>query len=156
MGNQLTYDQQENPSLGNLIAGNWLTIVAGCVYIVSLFLDWASAGGWLYSKGTVFLVGISNASGLPGLQIVTLLAAVGCILLCVPFLRRQWQGIARVAAMIQVVLSFLGLLPFVLLPFELETWIPKGELLFGGWLGLLAAFGLLIGAIWTLVEARQQ
>lgn len=148
MNSQTTPDQNEarNPT-----TGNWITIIAGCLFIISLFLDWATAGGFLFSRGTGFLIGISHASGLPQLFILTLLAAIGSILLGVPALKRR-LGAARPIRTIQIVLAVIGLLPFGFLPFELSTWMPDGRLVFGGWLALLAALGLLAGAVQTFKE----
>lgn len=161
MKTQMTNEQQVKPSLSNLTTGNWIIIIAGCLFIVSLFLDWASAGGFLISKGITFMSNsfkISISSGLPNLFLFTLLAAIGCILLCLPFLFLKGQNRAnyKFIPIIQIILSILGLLPFILLPFELKTWLPSGQVEIGGWLALLTTFGLLIGAILTLTEIRQQ
>ena len=64
---QITHEQQGKPSLSHLTTGNWIIIIAGILFIVSLFLDWASAGGILIFKGIAFMkFAISRATGLPG------------------------------------------------------------------------------------------
>lgn len=153
MKTQMTHDLQGKPSLGNLTAGNWIIIVAGFLFIVSLFLPWASAGGILVKKGIGFM---RFSSGLPRLNFFTLLAAISCILLCIPFQKRQNRAKYKVIPIIQIILSILGLLPFILLPFQLKKWVPSGQVEIGGWLAIVTAFGLLIGAILTLTEIRQQ
>jgi len=157
---QMTHEQQRKPSLSNLTAGNWITVIAGCLFIVSLFLDWTSAPGFLFAivhKGIAFMkFGRGTASGLPYLYFFTLLAAIGCICLCLPFLKQQNRGNYKVIPIIQIFLSVLGLLPFVLLRLELKTWRPVGQIEIGGRLAIVAAVGLLIGAIVTWTEIRQQ
>lgn len=144
-----------NKRVQSITTGNRITIISGCLFIFSLFLNWASAGGFLYSKGFGFLtVSKSKASGLPELFFLTLLAAIGCILLSVPLLKKLGKDKAMPIA--RVVLAILGLLPFGLLPFELRTWMPYGQLEFGGWIALLAALGLLMGAILTFNETQQK
>lgn len=150
MNNKLT-----NRILQNLTTGNRITIISGCLFIFSLFLDWASAGGFLYSRGFGFLtISKSKASGLPELFFLTFLAAVGCILLSIPLLKKLGKGKSLPTA--RVILAAIGLLPFGLLPFELRTWMPYGQLEFGGWLALFAALGLLIGAILIFNETQQK
>jgi hypothetical protein len=152
-----TQEQRGTLSLSNLTVGNWVIVVSGCLFLVSLFLDWASAGGFIIQKGMSFMeLGTSKSSGLPELNLFTCLAAIGCILLCLPFLKGQNRANKTVIPIVQLVLSIIGLLPFILLPFELKTWLPYGHVEIGGWLAIVAAFGLLIGAILTLTETRRQ
>jgi hypothetical protein len=155
MKTETANEQQGKPSLGNLTTGNWIIIVAGYLFIVSLFLPWASTGGFfkLVQKGIGFM---RFSSGLPRLNILTLLAAIGCILLCIPFQKRQNRAKYKVIPVIQIILSILGLLPFILLPLQLKKWEPPGQIEIGGWLAIVAALGLLIGAILTLTEIRHQ
>lgn len=148
MDNQITNDQN---GVRNLSTGNWISIIAGSLFIVSLFLDWASAGGFMYSKGIGFIVTLkSYASGLYEPFFLALLAAIGCALLSVPILKKLGKG--KTVSTTRIILAVLGLLPFGFLPFELRTWIPEGQLEFGGWLAILASLGLLTGAILSFSE----
>lgn len=135
----------------NLTTGNWITIIAGCVFIVSLFLDWASAGGFMSTTGIGFIVTLkSYASGLYEPFFLALLAAIGCSLLSIPVVKKRGKG--NIIPITRIVLAVLGLLPFGLLPSELRTWMPEGQLELGGWLAILSAFGLLIGAVLSFRE----
>jgi len=62
------------------------------------------------------------------------------------------HGKGKIVPITRIILAVLGLLPFGLLPFELRTWMPEGQLELGGWLAIFAAFGLLIGAVLSFKE----
>jgi hypothetical protein len=132
------------------VAGSRIMLIAGGVFLVSLFMEWASAGGFLISNGFAMMsIGISRASGMPLLSFLALVAVIGCALLSIPSLR------FKQTAFVQIALSVLGLLSFLLLFFELKAWKPFGQLEAGGWIGLLATIGLLIGAVVAWKETRE-
>lgn len=150
---QIPHKENRKVLFNNLTAGNYIIIISGFLFIVSLFLDWASAGGFLFSKGIAFMkLKRSISSGLPKINIFTLFTVIGCVLLCFVSLKEQKRINYKVISIVQIVLSIFGLLPFILLPFELKTWIPPGHIEIGGWLAIVATFGVLGGAILTLIE----
>ncbi len=133
-----------------------LILFSAVVFVVSLFFDWATAGGWLVSGGLSFLpLIVSKASGLPNSFLPTLIAAIACAALTLPVVPvpPSWLNSGKIP-LVMVILAVLGLLPFLLLPYELSTWSPHGQLLFGGWLGFFSALSLLIGTIWSY-QGRQ-
>jgi hypothetical protein len=130
--------------------GNRIMLIAGGVFLASLFMEWASAGGFLISNGLAMMrIGISHASGMPLFSFLALVAVIGCALLSIPSLR------FKQTALVQIALSVLGLLSFLILFFELKAWKPFGQLESGGWIALLATIGLLIGAIIAWGETRE-
>lgn len=141
----------------NLAIGIWIIFISGCLFIVSLFLEWASVPGFLVFKGISFMqIDTSLSSGLPQLNLITLVTTITCMLLCLPFMKGQNARGYRNTSISQIILSILGILPFILLPFEIKTWLPSGTVEFGGWLAIVSVFGLLIGAIVHFTKIRQE
>lgn len=141
----------------NLTTGIWIVFISGALFIISLFLDWT--GGFIVSKGISFMMdvgGTSTTSGLPQLYFITFITTIGCLLLCFQFLKRRYGRNYRSISIGLIILSILGILPFILLPFELKTWINAGAVKFGGWLAIFSVFGLLIGSIMNFIKIRQE
>lgn len=141
--------------LNNFASGSWIVIFSGIIYIISLFLVWVT-NGFLISKGVSFLaVRTSFASGMPQLNLITLLTVIGCILLSILILNGKKSTKFKRLSITQIILSFLGVLPFILLPFELKTWTPPGHIEFGAWLAIAAALGICFGALWNFLKIRK-
>lgn len=155
MNTQIEYTENEKKSLNNLNTGNWIVILSGALYVISLFLVWTT-NGFFINKGIAFLqIRTSFASGMPQLNLITLLAVLGCIFLCIPFLNGKNSKKLRSLSITQIILSILGVLPFILFPFELKTWSPPGNIEYGAWLAMAAALGVLIGAILSFIKIRK-
>lgn len=155
MSTQKSNEQKVKPSLSNLSVGNWIVIIFSILFIISLFQVWASTGGFLQTKGIGFLeIRTSFASGLPQLNLISLLTTIGCILLCIPFVSGKWVAKFKIFSISMITLAFIGMLPFILLPFELKTWTPSGSIEFGAWLAIAATLGIFIGSILNFVKVK--
>ena len=137
-------------------SGNWIVLIFGAMFIVSLFLPWTNTGGFVQGGITLMKIRISRVSGMPMLYIITLLTTISCILLCLPFLKDHNTLKYRYISISQIILSFLGILVFAMLPFEFKTWIPYVTKLFGFWLAIFSLFGVFIGSIMNFIKIRQE
>ena len=154
MNTQINHTENEKTSLNNLNTGNWIVILSGALYVISLFLDWTT-NGFFIVKGYAFLeIRTSFASGMPQLNLITLLTVLGCIFLCIPFLKGKNSAKLKRLSITQIILSVLGISLFILLPFELKTWTPPANIGFGAWLAMAAALGVLTGAILSFIKIR--
>lgn|GEM_PF-5841528 len=102
------------------------------------------------------LGGKSDTSGLPNLNFITLITTIGCMLLCLLFLKRRYRRNYRNISIGMIILAILGILPFILFLFELKSWTPSGKVEFGGWLAIVSVFGILIGAILNYIKIIQE
>ena len=140
----------------NLSAGNQLVVFSGLLFIISLMFAWTQNkyGLILTTMGYGYIDFYISRSGWPNLIPVSLLAAVGCILLCIPFLKPVDMNKKKKYLMfvsIQIVLSVLGLLAILILWFiQLPTF--NGRFMFGAWLGVISMVGLIYGACRTRSE----
>jgi len=141
----------------NLNAGIWVVLISSALFIVSLFLYWSSCS-FIVDKGLFFmeLGGKSDTSGLPNLNFITLITTIGCMLLCLLFLKRRYRRNYRNISIGMIILAILGILPFILFLFELKSWTPSGKVEFGGWLAIVSVFGILIGAILNYIKIIQE
>jgi hypothetical protein len=147
------------PERGDPVGAIWFTALCSVVTLLSFFfLSWSSLRGFLSIISTGYGLassGISRASGLPlSLLFAIPAAAFGCILLCLPFLKAG-DRTSPLVPIAQIVLVILGLLSFILLPFEFRTW-SGGKVVaeFGLWLAAVAMIGALIGGFTSLSRVR--
>ena len=149
--------QNDNPpKLSNLSAGNRISIFSGFLFFVSLLFNWTETdfGMVMTTRGYEYLDFNVTRSDLPNLIPFSILATLGCILLCIPFLKpvdKDKKKSYLVYAIIQTLLSVIGLHGILILWF-IQLPASNSGLLFGGWLGLIAISGLLYGSIKTRSE----
>jgi uncharacterized membrane protein (UPF0136 family) len=157
MVEQVDVPKSTKISFRDLPDGFKIIIISALLYIITLFFTWVGQKGFIgvYRTGISFMhIVISHSSGLPFFFLVTLISAILCIVLCIPFFKLQNIENKKSIPIILIVLSSIGVLPYLLLPFELREWSPPGQFLFGGWLSLLCAIGILIGAIRAFIQVK--
>jgi hypothetical protein len=135
--------------------GNWIVIISGAMFIVSLFLPWTNTGGFVNGGISLMKIRISRVSGMPMLYIISLFTTISCMLLCFLFLKKHNTSKYKNISISQIILSILGIMIFALFPFEFSTWRPYVIKLFGFWLAIVSLLGVFIGVIVNFVKIGQ-
>lgn len=148
--------QKNRVQLSNLSVGNVLVIFSGLLFFVSLFFNWTEYdyGMVITSKGYEYIDFYVSKSGWPNLVPLSLMAAIGCILLCIPFLKPLDMDRIKeylIFVNVQIALSILGIHGILIL-WSIQLPSFKGRFLFGAWLGLISMAGQIYGSFKTRSE----
>lgn len=148
----------------NLSLKNWIIVVSSFISIICFFLTWHRAifidgEVWTSDSGLTFALAGASTSGIPLQSIyATLGAAVISLFLCMMYLR-QGRETKKIIPLTQVILGFMGLVPFVLLMLAVRYVArrsPSGIVMhwfsYFFFIAILAMIGILVGAILSYIE----
>jgi hypothetical protein len=151
----------------NLSLGNKIIVISSIVAIIFYFFPWLATvtpGGitlQMESGLEIALPGINKELGISmfnlSLQVVfaTLIAAIFCLILCLTYLIKG-RSTKKIVPITQFILSLIGLLPFIILMFEVRNW--TGVTVVSSyffWITILAMIGILIGSILSYIEINR-
>ncbi len=137
-----TQVKEKRVSLRNLTIGNWISLSAGVVFIISLFLPWFSWGSYAthmqfslteaVSGNVTSAAVVTERVNIPVyasdvllirmdaeviiLYLVSLLTTIICLLCALSFLLVRQKKARAGISLVQVGFSILGLVPFVFIP----------------------------------------
>jgi hypothetical protein len=187
--------KEKNFAIKNLNKGNWITIVAGLILVISLFLPWFSRNTYttylefsltevqegsidnamqaiepvsIPYSGADFITLIKFGPDLTSFILLTLITAIICILLCLPFILSQNITHHLISSWLQLFCSIVGFIPLFYTSSILEFFnqyssqqypnqpFRQSTFSYGIYIAWIACFGVLLGAIVTLRDIREK
>lgn len=168
-------------------------MVSAVVFIIALFLPWFSWGTYIshfefslsdaLNSDATSAVTVTERINIPVygtdmlvfridsdviiIYLISLITAVICLLLCLPFLTTRWNRIRSQLGLAQICFSIIGLLPFIFIPSFLNLLrqatrnnypdqLPRSSAMsFGIILAIFATVGLVFGAVLTHTQIRK-
>lgn len=134
-------------SFDNLTKGNWVTLIAVVLFVISLFLPWVTRNSYMVSSsfslteaisgnisnmtenvkpfsidywGLDLIEFISTGPSFVNITLITLITTVLCFLLTIPYLFSQRTGLRMGLGITQLILSMVGWVPFFFTPTILQ------------------------------------
>ncbi|MCZ7544857.1 MAG: hypothetical protein M5R40_15640 [Anaerolineae bacterium] len=134
-----------------------LVIAFACAVVVAFVLPWLEFSGFVSGTDSGLSLAQTSESAASGMDLriffLTPVAALLCLVLCVPAVRKRMGILAPVS---QIILVVVGLAPLPTLWAEVETW--SGSTVsssFGLWITIAAMVGIAAGALVDLLAARR-